>query len=104
MRNTKIGTITLAYMQERGLQAVAWGDQILDELALLTGGRRAKQKDRWNHILDALERDDRFKKIMFPIRVNIPSQHRDLPIMVRRFEICNNDDNDFSIEEFDDEY
>lgn len=102
MRTTKIGTITLVYMQERGLQAIAWGDQILDELALLTDGRRVKQKDRWNHILDALERDDRFKKVMFPIRVNIPSQHRYLPIMVRRFEMCNNDNDDL-IEEFDDD-
>lgn len=64
--------------------------------------RCAKQKDNWKDILYALDRDDRFKRTMVRTNISIPSQRRLLPMMVRRFVLCNNRDSD--IEDIEDDY
>lgn len=97
---TKIGTITLALMQERGIQSVGYGDHIILELiAARAKCRRMTPKERVWHILRALDRDDRFSKTMVKVAVPVHKKqfgreyYFNLQKAVCRFEICDNNQN-----------
>lgn len=65
---TRIGDAALVVMKEQNIIRLAWGDaHALDEIRNRAGceAKRRVPTDGWQHVLNALGRDERFEKRYF---------------------------------------
>lgn len=62
---TAIGTAMIAVLAENECKSVLWGDCALLDAAFYRSGSKARNDHplrRWQHVLNALDRDSRFEK------------------------------------------
>lgn len=67
-KRTKVGDITLEVLKETDNPAVMWGDcGLLDTIGERAGWGRMHPLVRWQRVLNALDRDERFEKWLVDI-------------------------------------
>lgn len=65
MALTTIGTTMITVMKRESIDRVMWGDAFTLDRAYYESGSKAKNNhplNRWQHVLNALDRDERFEK------------------------------------------